>query len=85
MGKLTLRTLTGTSIFVGDYDIPDDPTTHMVWFNPTGGETLAQTIEVGHNSTLSDIPTASLDGYTFLGWFDQLEGGNKLTEQTRIT
>jgi len=40
---------------------------------------------VNYNETLGEIPTATREGYVFVGWFTQNEGGEQLTIETKIT
>ena len=37
-----------------------------------------------HGGTYSSLPTLSRDGYTFLGWFTQAEGGTQITTSTKV-
>ena len=73
-----------------DPDIPDQPDVpvvvvkHTVTFNANGGTIGVPSVEVDHNSTLADIPTPTRTGHSFLGWYDQVEGGEQLTSQTPI-
>lgn len=89
----TLRIGNGSSSHPDIPDIPDDPDTpdtptvtkHTVTFNANGGTSYVQTIEVDDNSPLETIPSSSRTGHTFLGWFDEMEGGNQLEVNARIT
>ena len=50
-----------------------------ITFDANGGdEVKAQTAKVG--DTVKDLPKAERKGYTFDGWYDAKEGGNKVTE-----
>lgn len=59
---------------------PVAETQATVKFDTRGGDVvLSQIVEKGTEITL---PVAIREGYTFLGWFDAVEGGNKLTKLT---
>lgn len=88
MTTLKLRRLHAKVISIkGSGSSPDDPTPtqYTVTFNANGGTSSVQQVQVGQNSTLENIPLATRDEYSFLGWYDQMEGGNRLTSQTEIT
>ena len=48
---------------------------------PTSNEVIA-TKETDHLGVLSELPTISNPGYTFLGWYDAKEGGTLITTDT---
>ena len=45
-----------------------EPIQSEVTLNPNGGEVSSNTIIVSYNSTYSNLPTPTRDGYTFTGW-----------------
>ena len=38
-----------------------------------------------YGSTYGELPTPTLDGYTFAGWFTQSDGGTQVTKDTVVT
>lgn len=38
-----------------------------------------------HGSTYGTLPAPTRDGYTFLGWFTQAEGGTQITTSTKVS
>ena len=63
--------------------------TYTVTFNANGGtvETKPETVTYGstYGSTYGELPTPTLDGYTFAGWFTQSDGGTQVTKDTVVT
>ena len=62
------------------------PETCTVTFNPNAeGVTTPNSVTVSSGETLSDkLPTLTREGYTFLGWFTNAEGGEQVTANTAI-
>ena len=52
---------------------------------PESGRWAASTRTVDLGGTISDMPVPKRDGYTFLGWYTDAEGGSRVTEDTPIT
>mgnify|MGYP002708147088 CR=1 FL=1 len=63
--------------------------TYTVTFDANGGtvETKPETVTYGstYGSTYGELPTPTLDGYTFAGWFTQSDGGTQVTKDTVVT
>lgn len=56
-----------------------------VSFNANGGTCDTARDYVTASGTLRSLPTATRDGYRFLGWFTAAEGGTKVDASTKIT
>ena len=62
-----------------------------ITFNANGGsvaktsKTVAQTYEGDANSVYGDLPTPTLAGHTFDGWYTEETGGNKVTSASSTT
>lgn len=77
-------------------DIPTDSTgnlsfyakwtanTYTVTFDANGGS-VSQTSAVTVAGKLTSLPTPIYDGYNFLGWFTQKDGGDEVTTNTVFT
>lgn len=77
-------------------DIPTDSTgnlsfyakwtanTYTVTFDANGGS-VSQTSAVTVAGKLTSLPTPIYDGYNFLGWFTQNDGGDEVTTNTVFT
>lgn len=59
--------------------------TYTITFDATGGTCSQQTKEVVYGQTFGDLPTATKDGFTFLGWFDEEIGGTKIERTANVT
>ena len=84
--------------FSGDpvKDVPTDSTenlnfyakwtanTYTVTFDANGGS-VSQTSAVTVAGKLTSLPTPTYDGYDFLGWYTQKDGGDKVTTDTVFT
>ena len=61
----------------------DDPTYYTVYLEPQGGVGVSTQIFVYKNSSnvyrATSLPSPTLDGYTFDGWYDDMVGGEKIT------
>jgi len=55
-----------------------------VTFDACGGDSVLERTAVQKGETLVQLPEAYREGYTFLGWFTEMEGGQQVTEETRI-
>lgn len=77
-------------------DIPTDSTenlnfyakwtanTYTVTFDANGGS-VSQTSAVTVAGKLTSLPTPTYDGYNFLGWYTQKDGGDEVTTNTVFT
>lgn len=61
----------------------DDPTYYTVYLEPQGGVGVSTQIFVYKNSSnvyrATNLPSPTLDGYTFDGWYDDMVSGEKIT------
>lgn len=53
-------------------------------FDANGGS-VSQTSAVTVAGKLTSLPTPTYDGYDFLGWYTQKDGGDKVTTDTVFT
>ena len=62
------------------------PKVYVITFNANADEGTVQFSkkEVKYYETYGELPNASLEGAKFLGWYTQAEGGEQITEQTRV-
>ena len=60
------------------------PNTYTVTFDANGGS-VSQTSAVTVAGKLTSLPTPTYDGYNFLGWYTQKDGGDKVTTDTVFT
>lgn len=63
---------------------------NQVIFNANGGACAVASATVNAENKLDELPEATREGYLFIGWFDDDEGGNPITkemefEQTQTT
>lgn len=64
-----------------------DAAFYTVNLEPMGGvvsETHLFAYKVGSTYRLTSLPTPTMDGYTFDGWYDDMVGGSKVTTRTAI-
>ena len=59
--------------------------TYTITFNASGGSASATNATTGTDGKLTSLPTATRDGYSFMGWFTQPNGGSKITTDTVFT
>ena len=57
---------------------------YTITFNTNGGKTSASTKTVRYEETYSTLPVPIREGYTFLGWYTEKTGGNKVTKDTIV-
>lgn len=53
-----------------------------VYFDPNGGKSDASCLSIYYNSTYDELANASREGYKFLGWYTEKEGGTLVTNDT---
>ena len=78
IGKMPASDLNITALWV--------PNEYTVTFDVNSGNPLSEpeiTKEITYDSTYGDFPDASKEGYSFLGWFTEAEGGVRV-ESTAI-
>lgn len=59
--------------------------TYSVTFDPCGGFTESNRVEISKNSALGQLPSASKNGMLFAGWYTAPEGGEPVTEEFTVT
>jgi len=57
---------------------------YSLTFNPNGGAVTQGSKKITYGSTYGELPTATRDGYEFLGWFESQMGGNEVTSETSV-
>ncbi|MEY8333214.1 InlB B-repeat-containing protein, partial [Lachnospiraceae bacterium 47-T17] len=81
---LTSSTRMGDNITYYAKWIPDSSVSYTVSFdNQDGSDIFSQ--EVAESGVLGSLPTPSREGYTFIGWYTQASGGEKITGNEVIT
>lgn len=55
-----------------------------VKLDPCGGECDTLYVYATIDGKISSLPTPTMDGFRFLGWYDAPEGGNKVTTSTPV-
>ncbi|NLK55860.1 MAG: InlB B-repeat-containing protein, partial [Bacteroidales bacterium] len=57
---------------------------YTVTFDAKGGTVTLATITVTYDGAYGQLPVPTRDGYTFVGWFTNASGGNKITSDTLV-
>ncbi len=60
------------------------PPTRTVTFNVGGGSAI-ETVDIRVGQPIGTLPTPTWQGYDFLGWFTEAEGGAAITPETIVT
>ena len=60
------------------------PPTRTVTFNVGGGSSI-ETVDIRVGQPIGTLPTPTWQGYDFLGWFTEAEGGTAITPETIVT
>ncbi|MBR4211184.1 MAG: InlB B-repeat-containing protein, partial [Oscillibacter sp.] len=85
---------TGDSYEAGDvYDRDENITLYARWelatytvtLNPNHGELLEESVTVTYSQPYGEIPVPSREQYEFAGWYTELDGGERITEQSTVT
>ena len=78
-----------TSVLTSTYDGPTMADTYArmtdITFNAVGGKSSFKTVNGYIGMTLDSLPTAEKEGYDFVGWFTQKQGGTQLLVNQPIT
>lgn len=61
------------------------PVTYYAYFNPNGGSVDVTSKELTYGAEYGELPVATRDGYTFLGWFSDATGGEQIIADTIVT
>lgn len=67
----------------GDYALNNAPYRCLI-FNGAKGTPSEKTHYYKPGGTLNELPTATREGYTFLGWFDKTVGGTQYTADSKV-
>jgi uncharacterized repeat protein (TIGR02543 family) len=86
LGAPVAVTVTGDSTLKlqGDF-ISSQPQQHTVTFDANGGTEVTEIRLVNDGASLDTLPTTTLTGYTFEGWYTAASGGSAVTASTAIT
>ena len=78
--------VTAETVVTADMTIYADWTikSYTVAFNANGG-VGDKSVTYNHGSPLGELPTPTREGYTFVGWFTAVEGGDAVTSETVVT
>ena len=78
-----------TSVLTSTYNGPTMADTYArmtdITFNAVGGKSSFKTVNGYVGMTLNSLPTAEKEGYDFVGWFTQKQGGTQLLVNQPIT
>lgn len=80
--EVTSETVMGASdltIYAHQEYVPQEYTITLVYNDGTDNSTTLKVIE---GKAIGSLPTLSKGGYTFLGWFDELNGGKEIKADT---
>lgn len=87
--KITLNYLESTdqtsdlsAIFSTHFSLEEADKVYLINFNANGGVTPLESKLVKLDSNYGELPIPVYKGYTFLGWFTELESGEKITEES---
>lgn len=61
-----------------------EPGRYTVIFNPDGGHVSINSKSVSYDSVYGELPTATKDNYTFVGWYTAVTGGSLVTSTSRV-
>ncbi|WP_313130830.1 InlB B-repeat-containing protein [Anaerocolumna sp.] len=56
-----------------------EPNTYKVTLEPNGGSLTQTSIDVAYEGTYNILPNPTCEGYYFIGWYDSLCGGNRIS------
>ena len=82
-------TLTDTTLTIGSENTTltanYEANKYTVSFNANSGSVDTKSKEVTYNGTYGELPTATRDGYVFLGWFTDASSGAQIKEDSPVT
>lgn len=61
-----------------------EPNTYKVTFDPKGGTVGTTSLTVTYDSQYGTLPTPQRDKYAFVGWYTEVSGGTKVTENSKV-
>ncbi|WP_035773494.1 InlB B-repeat-containing protein, partial [Butyrivibrio sp. VCD2006] len=57
---------------------------YTVTFDANGGTPTPDPVSITYGTAIGTLPSVSMYGYDFAGWYDAKSGGNKVTSSTKI-
>lgn len=72
----------GTFTWKQSFYVVANPST--ITFDANGGKCSTKTLKVNAGSVYGELPTATRDGYKFLGWYTAASGGTKIEPSTIV-
>ena len=82
-------TLTDTTLTMGSENTTltanYEANKYIVSFNANGGDVDTASKDVTYKGTYGELPTATRDGYVFLGWFTDASSGLQIKEDSPVT
>ncbi len=61
------------------------PVIYYAYFNANGGTVDVTSKQLAYGAEYGELPVATRDGYTFLGWFSDATGGEQIIPDTVVT
>ena len=61
------------------------PVVYYAYFNANGGTVDIASKQLAYGGEYGELPVATRDGYTFLGWFSDATGGEQIIPDTIVT
>ena len=93
--SMSLRSSKNIYFYMGEFsyvitvervnEIPSQPTSCMVSFNPNGGSIISSSRSVKKGFSVGALPIPTRSKYKFLGWFTTKSGGAKIVSTTKVT
>jgi uncharacterized protein (TIGR02145 family)/uncharacterized repeat protein (TIGR02543 family) len=75
--------VTASTVFDGDAEIYARWShIYTITFHPNGGAVTTTTAKTTASGKLASLPTPTRSAYTFIGWFTEIDGGDKVTTGT---
>lgn len=62
-----------------------NPVTYYAYFNANGGTVAIDSKELTYDAEYGELPVATRDGYSFLGWFSDPVVGEQIFSETMVT
>lgn len=62
-----------------------EPVTYYAYFNANGGNVAIESKELTYDAEYGELPVATRDGYSFLGWFSDPVAGEQIFSETMVT
>lgn len=72
-------------VFITEEEYINYLTSRKVTFDATGGSSATDYIMVPYNSPMGELPKASKDYCSFVGWYTEPDGGDEVTAETIMT